>query len=416
MVTVGARSQPATGPADWLAVIGAAAANFIGFGVLFGFGLVLTPLADEFNTTTGPVAPLFAGSVLCYYFASMFGGMLADRHGPTPVVAFGAIAFPAGLALSSLATELWQVYLAYVPLVGLAVGSCYASLIGVVGRRFTDRRALAISVVLTGVGAGTLVMPPVIRFLLDRGDWRFAFRALAVAAGVTLVFTALAVRERADVDRVTSSLRLADGVRLMAGSARFRRLYASVVLIAPGFYAPLAFLNDHAVAQGIGLRAASLLVSAIGLASAASRIGFGQLAQRVGPIRQYRLSHVLFVAALVVWLAAGGSYPLLLTAAVLHGLGWAAWVTASPLVLAEWFGVDDLGFLVGGFYTGLGVGALIGPVVSGFVIDRAGYQEAVAVVAITSVLSLAALAGRLGQPPRSPKSSSEKPSSASVTI
>lgn len=381
------------GAADWLAAVGAAAANFIGFGVLFGFGLFLTPLADEFETTTGPVAPLFAGSVLCYYFASMLGGLLADRHGPVPVVAFGAVAFPVGLFGSSMAGELWQVYLVYVPLVGLAVGSCYASLIGVIGRRFTERRALAIAVVLTGVGAGTLVMPVVIRLLLDQGGWRFAFRVLAAASAVIFLLTAVATRERAGTHRQPASLGLVAGIRLLAASPRFRRLYLSVVLIAPGFYAPLAFLNDHAVSEGIGTGTAALLVSSIGLSSAASRIGFGQTAARLGPLRQYRLSHIVFLVSLVIWFGSGGSPWAMAAAAVLHGLGWAAWVTAAPLVLTEWFGVEDLGFLVGGFYTGLGVGALIGPVVSGFVIDRAGYEPAIAVVVAASVLSLLTLAG-----------------------
>ena len=71
---------------------------------------------------------------------------------------------------------------------------------------------------------------------------------------------------------------------------------------------------------------------------------------------------------------------MLLVLAALHGLAWAAWVTAAPLVLATWFGVQDLGLLVGGFYTGLGFGAFIGPAVSGFVIDEAGYRPALALV------------------------------------
>ena len=111
-------------------------------------------------------------------------------------------------------------------------------------------------------------------------------------------------------------------------------------------------------------------------------------------MRQYRLSHALLVTALVVWVAAGDSYPALAVAAALHGLGWAAWVTAAPLVLADWFGVEDLGLLVGGFYTGLGLGGLVGPSVSGFVIDRVGHRPALVAVVVTSTLSLGLLLGR----------------------
>ena len=68
--------------------------------------------------------------------------------------------------------------------------------------------------------------------------------------------------------------------------------------------------------------------------------------------------------------------------------------------MADWFGADDLGLLVGSFYTGLGVGALIGPVVSGFVIDRAGYEPALVVVISTTVASLAVLYAPMRSGPR----------------
>ena len=45
----------------WAMVATAAMANFVGFGILFSFGLFRTPLADEFDTSTGAIAPLFSG-------------------------------------------------------------------------------------------------------------------------------------------------------------------------------------------------------------------------------------------------------------------------------------------------------------------------------------------------------------------
>jgi MFS transporter, OFA family, oxalate/formate antiporter len=278
------------------------------------------------------------------------------------------------------------VYVFYIPLVGLAVGSCYAPMIGAVGRRFSERRSLAIAIVLTGVGAGTLVMPLVVRVLLDQMSWRGTFRLLAAVSFVLLVATAVSVPAQKEPKAVSQL-----GPRTMAGSAPFRRLYLSVVLIAPGFYAPLAFLNDYAVSVGSSASTAALLVAAIGLSSVASRIWFGGLAERVGALRQYEFSHLVFVVGLAVWLLARDSTLVLFVAAGLHGLAWAAWVTAAPLVLAQWFGVDDLGQLVGGFYTGLGLGAFLGPAISGFVIDTAGYRPAIALVVVTSLLSVATL-------------------------
>lgn len=363
--------------------VSAAAVNIMSFGLLFSFGLFLTPLADTFDASTPAVASVFSGSVLCYYVAGAVGGAVSDRRGAGPVVAFGALALPVGLVLASFAPSLWLLFAAYVPLVGLAVGSCYAPLIGAVGRALPARQGLAISVVLTGVGAGTLAMPLVIRFLLDRTDWRTTFRLLA---GVTLVV--LAVAAAVVVDRGGDRSDRPPVWRSMVRSSAFRRLYLSVVLVAPGFYAPLAFLNDYAIDQGIDAGQAAALVGSIGLGSVLTRLGFGALAPRLGPLRQYLGSHALFLVGMVLWLMADGRPGILALSAIVHGVGWAAWVTAAPLVLAGWFGVDDLGTTVGGFYTGLGLGAVIGPPVTGAIIDGAGHRAALVSLIATTVASI----------------------------
>ncbi len=370
----------------WAMVGAGAAANFVGFGTLFSFGLFLSPLAEEFATTTGTVAPLLGGSVFFYYLSSAVGGRLADRHGPRPVVAFGAVALPLGLALSSTAGSLWQLYLFYMPLAGLAVGCSYSPLIGAAGRRFAERRAMAIAVVLTGVGGGSLMMPLLIRASLDRWDWRITFRLLAVLSLIVIVVTAVASTGHAERSGATTANPLA-----MFRSAPFRRLYLSVVLVAPGFYAPLAFLNDYAVGRGVGEGRAAVLLATIGLGSFTTRLAFGGAVERFGALRQYRASHMMMLGGLVIWFLAGGSFWLLAAAALLHGFGWAAWVTAAPLVLADWFGAEDLGLLVGGFYTGLGIGALLGPSISGLIIDAAGYRPALVAVIATTAVSLAML-------------------------
>jgi MFS family permease len=375
--------------------VAAAAANFVTFGILFSFGLFLTPLTTEFGASTGAVAAVFSWSVLSYYLAGAIGGLVGDRRGTRPVVAFGAAALPLGLLLAAGASTLWQLTLAYVLLVGLGVGSCYAPLIGAVGRAMPERGSLAIAVVLTGVGAGTLTMPVVIRVLLDRWEWRTTFRLLAGAALVILVVTAGLVADRGPSARRPSDGAGGTGPRPppwdLFRSAPFRRLYLSVILIAPGFFAPLTFLNDYAIDRSIDPGRAALLVGAIGGGSVATRIAFGSLAPRLGPMRQYRLSHLLFLAGLACWLMAGGREPILVLAALTHGVAWAAWVTAAPQVLAGWFGLDDLGMAVGGFYTGLGLGALVGPPVTGAIIDAAGYRPALWFVVATTVAALVVL-------------------------
>ena len=168
----------------------------------------------------------------------------------------------------------------------------------------------------------------------------------------------------------------------------------------PGFYAPLAFYNDHAISEGIRGTAAASLVGIIGASSVIARLVISALNDRFVPIHQYRFGQILLVCCLMMWLLSGDSYILFLLSAVLHGVSWAVWFTAAPNVLATWFGVADLGGTIGILYTALGFGALAGPAVLGFVIDSFSYELAIGMVICTSIVAwlLCFIPDRLEEP------------------
>ncbi len=370
-------------------------ANFVNFGVLFSFGIFLTPIAETFDTSTGPVAPIFSTAVCFYYLAGAIGGKIGDTLGVRPVIAVGSIFMTVGLIISSQASELWHLYFFYAPLVGSAVGCCYPSMIGTVGRWFKHRQASAISLVLAGVGMGTFIGPIVSRVLIDALGWRSTLGVYAIVSGVLLTSCTFAAVDSPETRR-TSSL----GLRTILGSKKFVVLYGALTVGGPGFYAPLAFYNDHAISEGIRGTAAASLVGVIGASSVIARLVISALNDRFVPIHQYRFGQVLLICCLMVWLLSGDSYILFLFSAVLHGVSWAVWFTAAPNVLATWFGVADLGGTIGILYTALGFGALAGPAVLGFVIDSFGYELAIGMVIFTSVVAwlLCFIPDRLEEP------------------
>jgi|TARA_B110000914_G_scaffold74045_1_gene65059 MFS family permease len=366
----------------WYVTGAAAIANFVTFGILFSFGVFLTPIADTFGTSSGPVAPLFSAAICFYYLFGVIGGRISDRVGLRPVVAAGTIMLTTGLFISSQATSLWHLYVFFAPLVGGAVGCCYPPMIGTVGLWFKKERTFAISLVLTGVGVGTLFVPVISRLLIDRWDWQVALGTYAVIGGIILTCCVFVCSTPS-----TGAQSVQLPLRQIISSPKFRLLYAAVVLLGPGFYAPLAFYNDHATKAGISSHYAALLVGLIGGSKVVAQLFAGSFGNRFNGMRQYQLGQVLIVFGLTTWLVAGSSYALFALSALLHGAGWAIFVTATPTILAQWFGVENLAGTLGMFYTGLGIGALAGPAVLGFVIDAVNYEAAISVVIVTSAIA-----------------------------
>ena len=111
--------------------------------------------------------------------------------------------------------------------------------------------------------------------LIDDRGWRGTFEVWAVLTFVVIGVTAAVVAPRSNsggpAPRPLSP-------RVFAGERRFRRLYVALVLVSPGFYAPLAFLNDYAVDEGVSESAAAWLVGIIGGATVVSRLVIGATA------------------------------------------------------------------------------------------------------------------------------------------
>ena len=377
----------------WSVAVAAFAANFVTFGILFSFGVFLTPIADDLDTTTGPVAALFSTAVCTYYAGGAIGGRIGDRFGARLLVAVAALAMSAGLALTAISDALWQTYAAFGILVGLATGFCYPSMIGLIGRSFSERRRpAAMGFLLAGVGAGTLVMPLASHALISRLGWRQTYAVLAVVALVAIGWAAT----RGDRVRMPSGglIRVTRLVR----SRRFLLFFAAVVAIGPGFYAPVAFYNDYAVERGVAPALAAALIGISGATSVVARLVCGALGDRVDPMRLCRAAFVCMTAALAIWWVSDGNPAVLIVSAVAHGIGWAVWVTATPSVLASWYGVENLGGVIGIYYTGLGVGALAGPAVCGFIIDASGFGPAIGLVTVTSLIALGLLALPMREP------------------
>src|SRR5437763_115644 len=80
----------------------------------------------------------------------------------------------ARLVTASQAATFGQFQLTFGVLVGFAVGSFYAPLTAAATRWFTTNRSLAVALVSSGIGLGTLTIGPLARTLITAYDWRTA--------------------------------------------------------------------------------------------------------------------------------------------------------------------------------------------------------------------------------------------------
>ena len=93
----------------------------LGLGARQCFGLLLEPLATGHGVAPATTALAVALHNLVWGVAQPAAGAWADRSGAAPVVAAGAVAYAAGLALVALAPAGWSVLLGLGLLTGLGI-------------------------------------------------------------------------------------------------------------------------------------------------------------------------------------------------------------------------------------------------------------------------------------------------------
>jgi MFS family permease len=362
----------------WIVVAAAFVITFIGFGSAYTFSTFVAALQKEFGASRGSVSLVFSIAGFIYFGFGVISGPLADRFGARRLAILGMALIGAGLALASVARSLPEVYLAYGLGVGLGIGCSYVPVLGVVQRWFIKRRAFASGLAVSGIGVGTLILPPLSALLIDTIGWRDAYLVLAVIASVVGIGMAWLV-----VDRPSDRNLFPDGNQAAAAAIaapqgfnmreavvtkRFWALYAACLAASFGAFVPFVHLVPFALDLGIAKASAILLLGVIGVGSTIGRFLLGGLADQIGRPQTLAFMFAGMAATLLIWIGSDKWWMLCLFA-FSYGIFYGGWVAVLPSVVMDYFGGKAISSVIGVLYTSVAIGTLIGPAAAGFAFD-----------------------------------------------
>ncbi len=181
----------------WITIIAATLIIMITMGGRQVSGLFIAPLNS--STGLGIVAISFALAIgqFAWGLAQPLFGALADRYGPSPVIAAGGVMIAAGFALTPFVSSEWALIfsLGILSAVGAGAGSL-TILLGAASRDIpAERRTFAVSIISSGGSLGQFVFAPLTQALIGAFGWVTAMLTLAATALSTL-FLAWPLRRR----------------------------------------------------------------------------------------------------------------------------------------------------------------------------------------------------------------------------
>jgi predicted MFS family arabinose efflux permease len=329
---------------------------------------------------TAAVAGLFLGFLTYSSAASApLTGGLSDRLGPRRILVVASLAISAFSLIYAILPS-YPLMLVFVVVHGMfwsgllsASATCVASLVP------PARRAEGIGYWGMSTVLAVSVAPTIGLWVYSHGGWT-AMCIEAAALNLLMAVIAWALPPDAPAAPVARgrSLRSLLEWRVLA-------LSFTLFLYAFGFGGITSFVALYTDHNGVTPRA--LYFTLFCVTTIVTRPFIGRFADRAGYLRVFLPCVVLIVSAFAV-LAIGGSRPLLVTSALLFGIGFGS---AYPAFLGHVLQFVDesrrgatFGSIIGAFDTGIGTGSIA----MGWIIERFGYRPAWTTAAVLAALAI----------------------------
>jgi sugar phosphate permease len=159
--------------------------------------VLIVPMSKELGWSIGELSAPQGLRLALFGLAAPLAGGLMLRYGPRRMVAISGALLLAGLALSIVTTEKWQLWLGMGVLLGVAPGMTAMQLNAVMASRwFVAHRGLVIGVLGGAIATGMLVFMPLAAWVSERWGWRVALLIPSVGAAVSWLAFLWLARDR----------------------------------------------------------------------------------------------------------------------------------------------------------------------------------------------------------------------------
>ena len=317
-------------------------------------------------------------------------GYLVDRMGTRSMVFTGLLVLTVGFFLFSQVQNLWMFYLAYFV---MSVGQGQAGWLTVMtllNHWFVRHRGMAMGLAMVGMGIGTLILVPVIAWLIDpdadRLGWRRTLEILAVVSLVSAIVLPKVVRNKPEdvgqhpdgVPPVVATALNADSepeLELTIGQAlrtqafwciSFGHGLGSMVVLAIMSHLGL-LLRD----MGYGLQTTGWVI----MVQTAVAIIFQFLGGWIGDRIPKNVALFIFTAIQgigVVFLTLGPEMINFYAFAVLFGIGFGGRTPLTTAIRGDYFGRASFGKILGISTVPMNVLLLVAAPMAGFMRDELG--------------------------------------------
>ena len=350
------------------------------------FAVILVVLQQDFawGVTAIVLAQVFRSVVNA--LLSPAAGWVGDRYGARRSLLVAATLYVVGMLLLSTMGQLWQLYVYYSVLLGLAQALFAVNIPTTVAAWFKRKLGVAVGIQQSIGGMGASVTAPALALLISQTGWQVAFWIIPVVGGIIL-FSLLAFFHGEPADRGMKPLGAdADDpvpVRADPATAKLRsKVFLQHARRTRAFW-NLPFIHylgcvGHSIViwhvvlfatiQGVSLAAAAWIVTIYTITSVSSRLFIPILADRWGAKTAMIVPYFLQGVTVLLLFWANSPWQFYFFAA-LFGIGFGGEMSAFLIANRQYYGMGPVRSIFGFQHLGSGLGMAVGGLIGGLIYD-----------------------------------------------
>lgn len=172
------------------------AISFLVLGLVYGWSLFATPLAEIYGWEMSAVKMTFTFCMMAFCVGGLIGVKVLNGIGLRGAILLSACLLVCGFGGTALLAPqgIWALYICYGVLIGCGTGLGYNVTIASITPWFPDKSGFASGVMFAGFGLGSITLGTLTRGIIGTAGITVAFAVVAATAGVVMVILSLLLK------------------------------------------------------------------------------------------------------------------------------------------------------------------------------------------------------------------------------
>lgn len=344
-------------------------------GTVYSWSIFRLPVEELFDIGTTQSGLPYMISLAFYAIFMGLTGRFIDKYSPKLIISLGGLLVAIGWILSAFATNIYILTITYGVIIGAGVGIAYGAPMTVVTRWFPKKKGLVVGLVLGGFGLSPLVTAPLARDLIEQFGITNTFKILGIAFGIIIPLLALPFKyPKVSLNKTSDSNSTNSkdiNTNEMLKSSSFKGLYCNFII------GTMIGLKIIGMTTNVGVELiklspskVALLMSLFAIFNGLGRPTFGWLTDKLSSKKSMMISYgLIMTAAILMVLAKEGSIVFYSIAFCIFWFNLGGWLAIAPTSTIALYGTKYYSQNYGIVFTAYGIGAIVGVLGSGLLLD-----------------------------------------------